>query len=105
MAAARVCCLSVGGIYQASPAFLMPEMDAGDAIIIAAASFLLIPFVSRLRRFATRAFVFGVKWAASAALVAVFVAMLSTTEYYAAFKRAVLHLGNSGEMRRTSSAT
>lgn len=97
--------LSVGGIYEGSPAFLMREMDAGDAIIIAAFSFLLIPFVSRLRRFATRAFIFSVKWAASAAFVAVFVAMLSKTAQYAAFKRAVLHLGNSGEMARTSSAT
>lgn len=61
-------------------------MDAGDALLVGAASLALVPFIGRLRRVATMTLIFAVKWAASAALVSGLVALTKDSPTYAALK-------------------
>jgi hypothetical protein len=67
-------------------------MEAADAAIVALGALVLVPFVSRLRHLALRALVFGVKWSASAAVMAVLVTAVSETSAYGALRLLVAEL-------------
>jgi hypothetical protein len=67
-------------------------MDLTDAALLALASLLLVPFVSRLQRLALRALLFSLRWSFSALVVVAAASALRVWESprYAALKLAAL---------------